>query len=191
MVSDRQVWLKSGSLSRLKSGSIRTAVPVHSKPGESAPGAPLSAELRCDQCGRVFRARSTYRHHLSLHRGQTTCTVCHKVYSHKGNLKNHMMAVHGMVFDDNRRWAGAAAEPRSPVGPHMPSAPMVVGRGLNVAAAAEQYRCRLCGRSFRAPSTYRNHLALHRGETTCPICGRVFAEKGSKKIHIRNVHGIT
>ena len=101
------------------------------------------AELRCRLCGRVFRAPSTFRHHMSLHRGETTCTVCHKVYSHKGNLKNHMMAVHGVSLDDGRRGVGAmlaAAEPRSAGGVQT-----AVGRGQSGAATAAE---------LRAPNTF-------------------------------------
>ena len=52
-----------------------------------------------------------------------------------------------------------------------------------------ELRCQLCGRVFRAPSTYRHHLSLHRGETTCQLCHKVFSHKGNLKSHMKAVHG--
>ena len=49
-------------------------------------------------------------------------------------------------------------------------------------------KCPTCGRSFRAYSSYQKHQALHRGETKCPICLRVFSQKGSMKTHVLLVH---
>jgi len=50
--------------------------------------------------------------------------------------------------------------------------------------------CEVCGRQFNAPSTYRNHRALHRGQTTCYLCGRVFSQKSHMTRHMKLVHDI-
>ena len=49
-------------------------------------------------------------------------------------------------------------------------------------------RCEICGQQFFAPSSFRNHRALHRGETKCPICLRVFSHKGNMKSHLKKMH---
>ncbi|XP_043244931.1 broad-complex core protein isoforms 1/2/3/4/5-like isoform X25 [Amphibalanus amphitrite] len=51
-----------------------------------------------------------------------------------------------------------------------------------------KFVCKVCRRVFSAYSTFRGHLALHRGETTCPFCSKVFSHKGHLKVHIRCRH---
>ena len=50
-------------------------------------------------------------------------------------------------------------------------------------------RCEICGRSFNGASSLRNHRAMHRGETSCPVCLLVFSQKGNMKRHLKQVHG--
>ena len=57
-------------------------------------------------------------------------------------------------------------------------------------ARAPDLRCDLCGKQFLAASTLRNHRALHRGETTCFVCGYVFSEKGNLKAHLKRIHSL-
>ncbi|XP_037078432.1 zinc finger protein 320-like [Pollicipes pollicipes] len=170
-------------------------------------------QLRCAQCGRHFTAVSSYYHHMAMHRGETTCPVCAKVLSHKGNLKHHIRTVHGAwppfeakceecgrVFHAPSTFRGHKAVHRGETvcrlclkvlshKGHLKKHMAVVHGVRMLRSEGLAHRCHVCGRTFRAASTYRNHLALHRGETTCHICGRVFGEKGSKKIHVRNIHG--
>ena len=77
--------------------------------GCSGSGPSLAArqpqQYQCGVCGRQFSATSSYYHHMAIHRGETTCPLCRKVLSHKGNLKNHMKTVHGVTAVDPARWA--------------------------------------------------------------------------------------
>ncbi|KAF0293957.1 Zinc finger protein Xfin [Amphibalanus amphitrite] len=50
----------------------------------------------CAECGRAFAFRDSLTHHMSLHRGETTCPVCHKVLSRKAYLRTHLSTAHGM-----------------------------------------------------------------------------------------------
>ncbi|XP_037073090.1 oocyte zinc finger protein XlCOF26-like [Pollicipes pollicipes] len=127
--------------------------------GGVASGSPWRPSIKCDICGRVFTAASTYRNHKAFHRGETACPICNYVFTEKGNLKAHIRRVHGMDVGGVGGWFPGK-------------------------------QCPKCDRRFNAYSSYRNHLPLHRGETTCPICHYVFTEKGNLKAHMRRVHGV-
>ncbi|XP_043240878.1 broad-complex core protein isoforms 1/2/3/4/5-like isoform X7 [Amphibalanus amphitrite] len=49
-------------------------------------------------------------------------------------------------------------------------------------------RCHICQRPFFALSTFQQHQALHRGETTCRICKRVFSQKLGLRRHMKKTH---
>ncbi|KAF0308424.1 Sal-like protein 1 [Amphibalanus amphitrite] len=83
---------------------------------------------QCPQCGRQFAASSSYYHHMAMHRGETTCPICGKVLSHKGNLKCHMKTVHGVPPPaDPARWSAPMAQ--SPAAPRWPQQDAVEQRG--------------------------------------------------------------
>ena len=60
--------------------------------------------------------------------------------------------------------------------------------GLHLSEWYPGKKCEICGRAFFAHSTFRHHQALHRGETTCRLCDRVFSQKRHLKIHIKRYH---
>ena len=51
-------------------------------------------------------------------------------------------------------------------------------------------QCAICHRFFKGYSTYKNHQAVHRGETTCLLCNVVFSQKQALKKHMLSKHGI-
>ena len=51
-----------------------------------------------------------------------------------------------------------------------------------------QWKCFHCSRSFSCLSTYTHHKAMHRGETTCPICMKILSQKGSLSRHMAKLH---
>ena len=49
-------------------------------------------------------------------------------------------------------------------------------------------QCEVCHRTFKYYSTYMHHQAVHRGETTCPVCNRAFSQKQALKKHLLAIH---
>ncbi|XP_043218424.1 protein bric-a-brac 2-like isoform X7 [Amphibalanus amphitrite] len=47
-----------------------------------------------------------------------------------------------------------------------------------------------CGRSIPNRKRYSEHMAWHRGETVCSLCGRRFSSKSNLRIHQSTLHGL-
>jgi len=48
----------------------------------------------CHVCNKSFDISTSLAHHMKIHTGQTSCTICGKVMSRVGHLKRHMTTVH-------------------------------------------------------------------------------------------------
>ncbi|XP_037076869.1 gastrula zinc finger protein XlCGF26.1-like [Pollicipes pollicipes] len=115
----------------------------------------------CELCGKAFAMRTSLFHHMSLHRGETACPVCQRVFSRKSNMRGHMKTMHvWRLFP-----APAVAVP--PVRDHL---------------------CRLCGKTFKYDTSLMHHMKVHRGETTCRVCGKVLSRTGQLHSHMLTQH---
>ena len=43
----------------------------------------------CDICGKEFYKRNKLNEHMKVHEGETTCDLCHKVFSNVGTMRKH------------------------------------------------------------------------------------------------------
>ena len=50
------------------------------------------------------------------------------------------------------------------------------------------HRCPVCGKAFLHPKSLLQHLPVHTGSTTCPVCGRVCDRKARLNLHMRSCH---
>jgi len=57
-------------------------------------GANLAYKYVCEVCNKSFDIATSLNHHMKIHTGQTSCTICGKVMSRVGHLKRHMKSVH-------------------------------------------------------------------------------------------------
>ncbi|KAF0303979.1 Broad-complex core protein isoform 6 [Amphibalanus amphitrite] len=55
---------------------------------------------------------------------------------------------------------------------------------------ASALSCQQCGLTFKTPSRLSEHRSIHRGQTTCPVCGYVFTRRTQMKSHLRTRHGL-
>ncbi|XP_043227967.1 broad-complex core protein isoforms 1/2/3/4/5-like isoform X8 [Amphibalanus amphitrite] len=51
-----------------------------------------------------------------------------------------------------------------------------------------RFRCVVCHQSFLSRAGLSRHKAVHRGETGCPVCGRVFSNKYNLSVHMTAKH---
>jgi len=57
--------------------------------------------ISCEVCFQSFKNQGSLIHHMSVHKGITTCRVCGKVQSRVANLKRHLARVHQVDMDLN------------------------------------------------------------------------------------------
>jgi rubrerythrin len=48
--------------------------------------------------------------------------------------------------------------------------------------------CNQCQYRFRTSNSLQLHYAVHMGETTCPVCSRVFSRKDDMHMHLYSIH---
>ncbi|XP_043236431.1 broad-complex core protein isoforms 1/2/3/4/5-like isoform X14 [Amphibalanus amphitrite] len=48
--------------------------------------------------------------------------------------------------------------------------------------------CHICGKRFRWSAGLRNHMELHRGLTSCPVCHKTFSTCHNMRLHLRRKH---
>ncbi|XP_049951344.1 protein bric-a-brac 2-like isoform X8 [Schistocerca serialis cubense] len=56
----------------------------------------LKPRFRCETCGKAFNRSTSLSMHRQVHRGHTSCPICHKVLNRTYDLKNHMLRVHSV-----------------------------------------------------------------------------------------------
>ncbi|KAF0311675.1 Transcription factor Ouib [Amphibalanus amphitrite] len=71
-----------------------------------------------------------------------------------------------------------------PPPPPPPPAPLADG-------ARRRHVCPECGKEFRAATSLYHHMPVHRGLTTCPLCGRVYSRRPDLVNHLRQVHELS
>ena len=49
-------------------------------------------------------------------------------------------------------------------------------------------KCEMCGFKPGSYTALKNHRAMHRGETICPVCYRMFVGKNSLTRHLERIH---
>ncbi|XP_037072195.1 protein tramtrack, beta isoform-like [Pollicipes pollicipes] len=52
------------------------------------------------------------------------------------------------------------------------------------------YSCVICGQSYTNPDSRQMHMKKHSGETTCPLCGKIYSMVHNLRRHMRNAHDV-
>ena len=50
--------------------------------------------------------------------------------------------------------------------------------------------CSECLQTFKNPGSLIHHMEVHRGETTCRVCGKVQSRVANLRRHLAKVHGV-
>lgn len=162
-----------------------------------------SKKFRCEICGNGFVVEKSLRRHvLEVHEklGRKECEFCGKVFSDSSGYKRHM-AKHsedGMVPCQicgklvNKYLLASHARTHEPkeyvcdlCGKHF-GTKRCVERHIMYVHAKEPKRhqqgsqppsiCRICGKSYTDPATFKRHLETHSesAKLPCPTCNQLF-----------------
>ncbi|KAF0312958.1 Zinc finger protein 189 [Amphibalanus amphitrite] len=138
-----------------------------------------AARFECETCGQTFSQRTNLCHHRAVHQGRTRCPLCGRVFSRTSGLSAHLARRHG-------------DQHQAPGGPHQPSGllglPTWIGR--QALPPRSGHTCNICGKTFTIRTSLIHHRSLHRGETACPFCQKVFSRKSNMMTHVRTVHAM-
>jgi len=59
---------------------------------------------------------------------------------------------------------------------------------LDSRESKKQFSCEVCCNQYANSKSLSHHRALHRGNTTCVECGKVYSTKNALRLHVRNIH---
>ncbi|KAJ8706773.1 hypothetical protein PYW07_012851 [Mythimna separata] len=155
--------------------------------------APLKETLperpHCEECGKNFSSRKTYRYHLNvLHKGQNRypCPRCGKVYQWKSNLGRHLRSHKardsGELYCEtcDKRFASVATYRQH----------LRVSR-RHVPESDFSFMCNECGKKFVNKTRLRDHIDwehLKKIKFRCQLCNKPFKCHTSLYVHMQNVH---
>ena len=56
--------------------------------------------------------------------------------------------------------------------------------------AEGMFECLLCGKTFHARRSLRQHISVHKGATRCPVCLTVLSRRAHLYRHLTAVHNM-
>merc|ERR1711936_186919 len=135
----------------------------------------------CNICNYVCKNISSLRKHMTLHKGQTTCQYCEKVYSSKSNLELHIKTIHTKEFKFTCEVCGYKCNTKDNFVKH-----------LRVHTGEKPFHCELCEFRTGDQSSLISHRRTHEkltGKTyTCNLCGKSFDRLFDLRRHKEVVH---
>lgn len=131
---------------------------------------------KCEKCPKSFKHPLSISQHVKIHSGETKCTICYKILSRVHDLKLHLATVHGI-----KKWRSISylcyyAESYHESVLEFPDGDLV------------KFRCHVCWKGFKHPTSLTLHKDSHIGKTQCPICSRTFSRSYDMRNHLVKIH---
>ena len=130
----------------------------------------------CNICSYVCKNINSLSKHRSLHRGQTACQYCGKVYASKSNMELHIKNIHTKEFKFTCEECGYKSNTKDNFEKH-----------LRVHTGEKPFQCELCEFRTKDQSSLISHRRTHEkltGKTyTCNLCGKTFDRIANLRRH--------
>ena len=167
----------------------------------------------CEHCSHQFSCDKTLKEHIKLkHSGDSSvlkCTVCHKGFSTKQNLKSHFSRIHMQEKKFICSECGKSFFEKSQLEVHQSShsseeqnyqcdvcklkfkskKTLYYHKKRTHNPGNKIHICYQCGKSYADSHHLNRHLETHGQKSClCKICGKAFQSEEKVKGHIRKVH---
>jgi hypothetical protein len=131
---------------------------------------------QCQECGRLFKARSYLNRHMKIHRGERLhqCNVCGKKFSRTNHLKDHMNTHTGEKPYKCRVCGKRTADSSS------------LSRHMKRHTGEKPYSCEICQKAFSDKVSLKHHMVVHSGrkDFECKECHKKFSRNAHLKRHM-------
>lgn len=159
-------------------------------------------------CGKTFRERSNFNHHMETHvkRHSFTCDICNKTYRLKNSLQTHML-IHTKEKNFVCEECGKNFYTTSKLNLHKQvhenltfkceKCDKVFYTRNNFSKHKKTHienvrkKCKICANTFKSSVSLRVHMFLHDGTKKygCRYCDQTFAQSSGRRGHEKSRHG--
>ena len=134
--------------------------------------------VKCSECDKVCKNRSSYYSHKNSVHFKTSCSICSKEISGKGNLKRHIRQVHTDVKPYSCDECNQSFGDRGNLRRHEKSKHLKL-----------REQCPQCEISCSVGTLQRHIRTFHKMEVyQCPDCSRDFRSKYGLSSHVNKAH---
>ncbi|KAG7303920.1 hypothetical protein JYU34_010834 [Plutella xylostella] len=175
---------------KLFANKLRLRVHLEYMAGKKSSNKPEKLQIPCEECGKIFFSKKTYKNHVVIHDGVThPCPVCGKLFQWKGNLARHLR-LHADKKVGARyecRQCGKRFSSREGYNKHMRYT-KTHGAGV---LEVNRFACDHCGKKFQSKIILVDHIDwdhLKKVKYVCAICHKPFKSQLTLSAHVNNIH---
>ncbi|XP_026745733.1 zinc finger protein 350-like isoform X2 [Trichoplusia ni] len=139
----------------------------------------VRGSYKCQQCGKEFRMRATFKAHVRFHTNYCVCELCGKRCRNNVQLQEHKRARHGLRRIHQCNYCDYSSATKEALTIHE-----------RRHTGERPYVCDHCGATFHRRSNLVQHIAIHLPEKNfqCSICKKRERSKKRLQVHVHKAH---